>query len=182
MTNLDSVLERTDVTLQTKVHIVKAMVFPVITEFESWTIKKIRLPKNWCFQTVVLEKTPESPLDTKEIKAVNVKGNQPWILVRRLLKLKLQYFGHLMWTADLLEKSLMLGKIEGRRRGHQRMRWLVYITKWTCTWANSGRWWGTGRPGMLQSMQVQTVGHNWATEQQLYIYSCLVTKSSPTLL
>ena len=74
--------------------------------------------------TVVLEKTPESPLDSKEIKPVNLKGLNPeYSLEGRMLKLKLQYFGHLMRTDDSLEKSLMLGKIEGkRRRGHQRMR------------------------------------------------------------
>ena len=91
---------------------------------EGWVLK------NWCFQTVVLEKTLESPLDCKEIKPVNPKGNQPWIFIGRTnVKLKLQYFGHLMWRADSLEKTLMLGKIEGgRRRGGQRMRWLNGIT------------------------------------------------------
>ena len=93
--------------------------------------KEGRMPKNWCFWTVVLEKTPESPLDSKEIKPVNLKGDQPWILTGRtlMLKLKLQYFGHVMQTDDSLEKSLLLEKIEGqRRRGHQRMRWLDGIT------------------------------------------------------
>ena len=87
---------------------------------ESWALK------NWCFWTVVLEKTLESPLHCKEIKPVNPKGNQSWIFIRRLmLKLKLQYFGHVMWRTDSLAKTLMLGKIEGRRRrGWQRMRWL----------------------------------------------------------
>ena len=111
--------------MPTKVRIVKAMVFPVVTySCDSWTVKKVL--KNWCLWTVVLEKTPESPLDSKEIKPVNLKENKPWILVGGLmLKLKLQYFGHLVETADLLEKSLMLWKIEGwRRRGHHRMRWL----------------------------------------------------------
>ena len=87
-------------------------------------------PKNWCFWTVMLEKTHESPLDFKEIKVVNPKGNQPWIFIgRTVLKLKLQYFGHLMRRADSFEKTLMLGKIEDmRRRGWQRMRWLDGIT------------------------------------------------------
>ena len=82
--------------------------------------------KNGCFWTVVLEKTLESPLNCKEIKQVNPKGNHPACLLKGLLlKLKLQYFGHLMWRADSLEKTLMLGKTEGRRRkGQQRMRWL----------------------------------------------------------
>ena len=89
------------------------------------------LLKNWCFQIVVLEKTLESPLDCKEIKLVNPKGNQPWILLEGLMfKLEFQYFGQLMWKADSLEKTLMLGKIESRRRrGWQRMRWLNGIIK-----------------------------------------------------
>ena len=87
---------------------------------ESWG------QKNWCFWTVVLEKTLESLLDCKEIQPVHPKGNQSWFSLEGLmLKLKLQYFGHLMWKADLFEKTLMLGKIEGgRRRGRQRRRWL----------------------------------------------------------
>ena len=87
---------------------------------ESWA------PKNTCFQTVVLEKTLESPLDGKEIKPVNSKGNQPWISLEGLmLKLKLQYFVHPMQRVDSFEKTMMLGKIEGRRkRGWQKMRWL----------------------------------------------------------
>ena len=91
---------------------------------ESWA------PKNWCFWTVVLEKTLESPLDYKEIQSVHPKGNQSWVFIGRTdLKLKLQYFGHLMWRADSFEKTLMLGKIESsRRRGWQRMRWLDSIT------------------------------------------------------
>ena len=88
---------------------------------ERWVLK------NWCFWTVVFEKTLASSLDCKVIKPVNPKGNQSRIPLERLmLKLKLQYFGHLMWRIDSLEKTLMLGKIEGRkRRGWQRMRWLV---------------------------------------------------------
>ena len=91
---------------------------------ESWALK------NWCFWSVVLEKTLESPLNCKEIQPVHPKGNQFWIFIgRTMLKLKLQYFGHLMQRTNLLEKTLMLGKIEGgRRRGWQRMRWLDGIT------------------------------------------------------
>ena len=91
---------------------------------ESWALK------NWCFWTVVLEKTLESPLDCKEIQPVHPKEISPGCLLEGLmLKLKLQYFGHLMRRADSLEKTLMLGKIEGRRRGgQQRMRWLGGIT------------------------------------------------------
>ena len=91
---------------------------------ESWA------PNNWCFSTVVLEKTLESPLDSKEIKSVNPKGNQSWIFIGRLLlKLMLQYSGHLMWKANSLETILMLRRIEGkRRRGQHRMRWLESIS------------------------------------------------------
>ena len=87
-------------------------------------------PKNWCFWTVVLEKTLESPLDCKEIQPIHSEGDQPGIsLEGMLLKLKLQYFGQLMWRVDSLEKTLMLGRIRGRRRrGRQRMRWLDGIT------------------------------------------------------
>ena len=93
---------------------------------ESWGLK------NWCFWTVVLEKTLESPLDCKEIQPIHLKGNQSWIFMEGLmLKLRLQYFGYLMWRADSLEKPLMLEKIEGwRRRGWQRIRWLDGITDW----------------------------------------------------
>ena len=94
---------------------------------ESWA------PKNWCFWTVVLEKTLESPLDCKEIQPVHFKGDQSWVLfigrTETPVKLKLQYFGHLMWGVDSLEKTLMLEGIGGRRkRGRHRIRWLDGIT------------------------------------------------------
>ena len=130
MTNLDIILKSRDITLPTKVHLVKAMVFSVIMYgFESWTMKKVE-SKNWCFWTVVLEKTLESPLDCKEIQPDHPKGNPSWIFIGgMMLQLKLQYFGYLMQRTDSLEKTLMLGKIEGRRRrGQQRMRWLDGIT------------------------------------------------------
>ena len=109
--------------MPTKVHLVKATIFPVV-------MLGCETPKNWCIWTVVLEKTLESPLDCKEIQPVHPKGNQSWIFMEGLmLKLKLQYFGHLMRRAYSFEKTLMLGKIEGRRRrGQQRMRWLGGIT------------------------------------------------------
>ena len=83
-----------------------------------------------------------------------------------MLKLKLQYFGHLMWGTDSLEKTLMLGKIEGRRRrGWQRMKCLdASPTQWTWVWSSTGSWWWTGKPGVLQSMGSQRVRHDWGTE------------------
>ena len=94
---------------------------------EIWELvhKEGWAPKNWCFWTVVLEKTLESPLDCKEINAINPKGNQSWIVIGRTdAKAEVQYFGHLMQRAGSLEKTLMLGNIEGRRRRGQQMRWL----------------------------------------------------------
>ena len=92
--------------------------------------------------------------------------NPEYTLEGLMLKLKLQYFDHLMQRANSLEKTLLLGKIEGRRtRGWQRMRWLDGITtRWTWVWVNSGSWWWTRRPGMLRFMGSQRVGHDWATE------------------
>ena len=115
MTNLDSLLKIRDITLLTKVYIIKAMFFPVIMHgCERWTINKGEHPRTdafklWCWRRL--------SLDSKEIKPINPKENQSWIFMEELmLNLKLQYFGHLMWRADSLEKTRMLGKIEGRRR------------------------------------------------------------------
>ena len=104
MTNLDSVLKSRDMPLLPKVSIVKAVVFLVVMwqldHKEGWTLK------NWCFQIVVLEKTLESPLDCRKIKPVKPKGNRPWIFIEGLmLKLNLQYFGHLLQRANSLERS-----------------------------------------------------------------------------
>ena len=103
-----------------KFHIVKAMVFPVVMHGCERGTKAEHL-RIRCFQTVVLEKTLESPLDGKEIKPVNPKGNQPWLFIERMmLKLKLHYFGHLTQRANSLEKTLMLGKIEAGGEGGSR--------------------------------------------------------------
>ena len=127
MTNLDSILKSRDITLPKKVHLVKAMVFPVVMYgCEGWTIKKAEHQKNWHFLTVVLEKPLESPLDWKEIQSVHPKANQSWILIGRTDAEAEN--PHMMWRIDSFEKTLMLGKIEGRRRGWQRMRWLDGIT------------------------------------------------------
>ena len=128
---------------------------------ESWALK------NWWFWTVMLEKILESPLDCKEIQPIHPKGNQSWIFIGRTdAEAETPIFGHLMQRTDSFEKTLMLRKIEGRRRrGWQRMRWLGGITnKWTWVWTGSRSWWWTGRPGVLQSMGLQRVRHDWVTE------------------
>ena len=127
---------------------------------ESWVLK------NWCFWTVVLEKTLESPLDCKRSNQSILKEISPGCSLEGLmLKLKFQYFGHLMRRTTSLEKTLMLGKTEGGRRGRQRMRWwMTSPTQWTWVWANSRSWWWTGKPGVLHSVGSQRVGHDWATE------------------
>ena len=108
----------------------QAMVFPVVTYgYESWTTEEGWAPKNWCFRTVVLEKTLQSPLDSKEIKPVYPGGNQPWIFIGRTdAEADAPILCHLMQRAGSLDKTLMLGKMKSRRRGLQRMRWLEAIT------------------------------------------------------
>ena len=135
MTNLDSILKSRDITLPTKVHLVKAMVFQVVMYgCESW------VPKNWCFWTIVLEKTVESPLDCKEIYPVHPKEISPGCSLEGLmLELKLQYFGHLMRRVDSLKKTMMLGKIEAGREADDRRwdGWMASPTQWTWVWVDS---------------------------------------------
>ena len=130
MINLNSIFKSRDITLSTKVHLVKAIFFPVVMyACESWDYKESWTQENWCFWTVVLEKTLESALGCKETQLVHTKGNQSWIFTGSTdVEAETQYFGHLMWRANSLTKTLMLGKIESRRRGRQRMRWLDGIT------------------------------------------------------
>ena len=137
MINLDSILKSRDITLPTKFHLVKAMVFPVVMYGrESWTIKKVPWTARRSNESILKEIRPGCSLE------------------RLMLKLKLQYFGHLMQRTDSLEKTLMLWKIEGRRRGWQRMRRLDGITdsRWKWIWASCTSWWWTGKPGVLHGV------------------------------
>ena len=129
---------------------------------ESWTIKKadcwrIDAFKLWCWRRLL--RVPSSA------RRSNQSVSPGCSFEGLMLKLKLQYFGHLMRRFNSLERTLMLGVIGGRRRGRQRMRWLDGITnQWTWVWVNFGSWWWTGRPGVLRCMGSQRVGHDWATE------------------
>ena len=120
------------------------------------------VPKNWCFQTMVLEKTLESSLDSKAIKPVTLKGNQPWIFTGRT-DAEAEAPILATWCEELTqEKTLLLGKIEGRRRGGQRGwdGWMASLTCCTWVWASSRSWWWTGRPVVLQPMESQRVRHD----------------------
>ena len=132
ITNLDRVLKSKDITLLTKVHLVKAMAFPVVMyRCDSWTIKKAECQRIdafelWCWRRLLRVPQTARRLNQSILKETNPKHSLEGLMLK--LKLKLQYFGHLMQRADSLEKPLMLGNIEGRRRGWQRMRWLGGIT------------------------------------------------------
>ena len=131
MTNLDSILKSRDITLPTKVHLVKAMVFPVVMYgCESWTIKKAECPRIGAFELWCWRRPLRVPRTARRSnKSILKEICSGCSLEGPMLKLKLQYFGPLMRRADSLEKTLMLGKIEGRRkRGQQRIRWLDGIT------------------------------------------------------
>ena len=168
MTNLDSILKSRDITLPTNVYLVKAMVFPVVMYgCESWTIKeaehrRIDAFELWCWRRLLRVPWTARRPNQSILKAINPE----YSLEGLMLKLKLQYFGHLVWRTNSFEKTQILRKIEGRRRGNNRGwdSWMASLTQWTWIWENSRSWWWPGRPGMLQSMGKQRVGHDWATE------------------
>ena len=134
---------------------------------ESWTVKKaehwrIDAFEVWCWRRLL-----RVPWTARRSKQSILKEISPGCSLEELmLKLKLQYFGHLMRRADSFEKTLMLGKTEGRRRGGNRRwdGWMASPTRWTWVWVNSGSWWCTGRPGVLRFMGSQRVRHDWVTE------------------
>ena len=136
--------------------------------------EKSLAPKNWCFWTVVLEKTLESPLDCKEIQPVHSKGDQSWVFFGRT---DAKAETPIIWPPHA--KSWLIGKDwcweglgaggEGDDRGWD--SWMASRTQWTWVWVKSGHWWWTGRPGVLRFMGLQRVGHDWATELNLRIES-----------
>ena len=168
MTNLDSIFKSRDITLSTKVHLVKAMVFPVVTYgCERWTVKKAehwRIDgfELWCWRRLL-----RVPWTARRSNQSILKEISPGVsLEGMMLKLKLQLFGHLMQRVDSLEKVLMLWGIGAGRKGDNRGwdGWMASPTQWPWVWVNSGSWWWTGRPGVLQFMGSQIVRHDWATE------------------
>ena len=132
--------------------------------------KEGSVAKNWCLWIVVLEKTLESSLDHKVIKPVHPKGNQPWIFIGRT-----GAGAPILWPLDaknwFIWKDPDAGKIEGRRRGRGGWDgWMASLTQWAWVWASSGSWSWTGKPGMLQSMGLQKIGHDWATELNWWLW------------
>ena len=168
MTNLDSILKSRDITLPTKVHLVKAVVFPVVMYgCEKWTVKKaerwrIDAFELWCWRRLL-----RVPWTARRSNQCILKETRPgYSLEGLMLKLKLQYFGHLMQRVDSLEKTLMLGGIGGkRRRGWQRMRWLDGITSSMHMSLGELLELVMDREAcVLWFMELQRVGHDWATE------------------
>ena len=156
-TNLESIIKSRDITLLTKVHLVKAMVFPVIMYECELDYKESWMLKNWCFWTVVLEKTLESALDCKEVKPVNHKGNQSWTFIGKTCW---NWNSNTLatWCEELTrwKRPWYWGRLkaggEGDNRGWD--GWIASLTWWTWVWVSTRSWWWTG-DGMLQSMGSQ---------------------------
>ena len=156
--NLDSIFKSRDITLPTKVHLVKAMVFPVVMYgCKSWTVKKAECRRNdafelWCCRRLLRVPWTASRSNQSILKEISPESS----LEGLMLKLKLQYFGHLMWIADSFEKTLMLGKTRGEGDDRGWDGWMASPPQWKWVWVNSGSRLWTGRPGLLQSMGLQS--------------------------
>ena len=156
------------------VRIVKAMVFPIVMyRCEIWYIKEAKHQKMDSFELWCWKRFLRAPWTTRRSNQSILKEINPeYSLEGLMLKLKLQYFGHLMQTANSLEKTLMLGKTEGRRRGQRGWDgWMASPNQWTWVLASSRRWWWIGKPSVLQSMGLQGIGPNLPPEQQQFLLS-----------
>ena len=168
MTNVNSMLKSRDITLPTKAHLVKAMVFPVVMYgCKSWTIKKAECQRIHAFEMWCWRRLLRVPWTARRSNQSTLKEISPeYSLEGLMLKLKLQYFGHLMlelthWKRPWCWERLRAGG-EGDDRGWD--GWMASPTQWTWIWVSSGSWWRTGKPRMLQSMGLQRVRRDWATE------------------
>ena len=168
MTNLDSILKSRDITLPTKVRLVKAMIFPVVMfGCESWTIKKAKCRRidafeSWCWGRLLIV-----PWTARRSNQSLLKEISPGCSLEGLmLKLKLQYFGHLMRRADSFGKTWSWERLRAGGEGDDRGwdGWMTSMTWWYWVWVDSRSWWWTGRPGVLRFMGSQRVGHDWAIE------------------
>ena len=171
MTKLDSILKSRDITLSTKVCVVKAMVFPVVMYGWMWELdyKESWVPKNGCFWTVVLEKILESPLDYREIQPVHLKEISPGCSLEVFIRCWSWNSNTLAtWCKELthLKRPWCWERLRAGREGDDRGwdGWMASPTQWTWVWVDSGSWWWTGRPGVLRFMRSQRVRHDWATE------------------
>ena len=166
MTNLNSILKSRDITLLTKICLVKVMVFPVVMYgCESWTIKKAKYWRIDAFELWCWRRLLRVPWTARRSSQSILKEISPeYSLEGLMLELNLQYFGHLMWRTDSLEKTLMMGKVGGEVDNRGWDGWMASSTQWTWVWASFESWRWTGKSGMLQSTGSQRVGHNWVTE------------------
>ena len=168
----------------TKVRLVKAMIFSVVIYGcemdceESWALK------NWWFWTVVLEKTLECPLDCKETQPVNPKRNQSWVFIGGT---DVEAETPILWPPDVKcwlisqhPQSWERLKVGGKGDDRGWDGWMASLTQWTWVWVNSGRWWWTGRPGVLQFMGSQRVRHDWVTELNWLKYWSFSFSISPS--
>ena len=168
MTNLDSILKNRDITLPTKIRLVKAMVFPVVMHgCESWTIKKAECRRIDAFELWCWRRPLRVPWTVRKSNQSILNEISPGYSLEGLMpKLKLHYFGHLMQALTHLKRPWCWERLKAGREGDDRGwdDWMASPTQWTWVWVNSGSWWWTGRPGRLQSLGSQRVGHNWVTK------------------
>ena len=177
MTTLDSILKSRDITLSTKVHLVKALVFIVVMYgCESWTIKRAECRRIDAFELWCWRRLLRVPWTARRSNQSILKGISPVCsLEGSMLKLKLWCFGHLMWRVTHWKRpwfwERLKAGVEGDDRGWD--DWITSPTRRMWAWASSGIWWWTGKPGMLQSLGSQRVGHDWATELNWMFLLCL---------